>query len=234
MGSIINTFAYPRIPLSYDADMPHLKMIDIHGYIIPVRHYILNNKLNTLLMSHSNGEDIGMIDIEKISHLFNCNIVIYDYSSIGLHSCKEKGEEYCKKDIYHTYEYLLQYTSPDKIILYGRSLGTGPATWLAYHLSCQHQPCKLILVSPFRSIIKTMINIPLPFDQFNNEALAPSITCPVLIIHGCNDNVTNHAQSVQLSKKFKNLQKFVTVHGAGHHCLLNRPQYITAVKEFVN
>lgn len=232
MGLIINKFAYPHTPSSYDLTLPYLKFIhtDDPNYTIPIRHYVLNKNLNTLLMAHANSEDIGMFDIEKLSKKFNCNILTFEYSYLGLHSCKTASEENCKKDILYSYNYLLNEGIPQsKIIIYGRSLGTGPATYLA-----SLYPCDLILVSPFKSIVKTTINITGSFDQFRNECIADKVKGKVLILHGCNDKVCDYNQSLELSELFPNLYKFVTVHGAGHHCIYTTNLYYNSIRAFIN
>lgn len=51
-------------------------------------------------------------------------------------------------------EYLFAYITSvlgikeENIILFGRSIGSGPAT----HLASKHNPCALMLLSPFKSI----------------------------------------------------------------------------------
>lgn len=229
MGSIINKIVYPKILPSYDETLPYLKFVTKDNYRVPIRHYILDKNLNTLLMAHSNSEDIGMMDIEKLSNQFNCNIVIFDYANYGIHSYTIPSEDNCKKDIILVYNYLRTTTPSSKIILYGRSLGTGPATYLASFLNC-----KLILVSPFKSILKTCINISGPFDQFRNECVAPFVKGPVLIIHGCNDKVTDYNLSKELACIFPNLAGFVTIHGAGHHCIYKHQLYFDTIRKFVN
>lgn len=95
----------------------------------------------------------------------------------------------------------------------GRSLGSGPATWLASFTN----PSILILISPFTSI-KAVVNHAfgktaqlLVKERFNNLRLIPSVKCPVFILHGKNDTLIPHEQANKLYGKkmfWKYLSKF--------------------------
>jgi len=235
MGSIITSFALPKTKVTYNRDLPYLTFVKASYGNIPVVHYHRDDYLPTLLMAHSNGEDIGQFNVKKLSHQFNANIVVFDYCGYGLNTCKEASEDHCYHDIEHVYIYLIRCgILAENIILYGRSIGTGVASHMA-RLLCKHKiPTKLILVSPFKSVIRVMINLPYcPGDLFNIEKMAPNITCPVLIIHGCQDKLTDYRQSVALSALFPCLTQFVTIHGCGHHELTKREEYIDAIHSFV-
>lgn len=232
MGNIITQLALPGAPCSYDLDLPYLNFIIVDkNYIIPIRHYHLDDKLPTMLMCHANAEDIGRINVQKLSHQYNVNVCTFDYSSFGRHSCRKASEENCYKDVLAVYNYL-RLKNINNLILYGRSIGTSIASYLAYQLSLQNIYCKLILVSPFKTVMTTMINIWTPFDLFRTELIAPYITCPTLIINGCHDNVTDCKRSYELSQLFPNAQ-FVAIQGAGHHRIYKFKQYEDVLIQFI-
>ena len=87
----------------------------------------------TILYSHGNGEDLGMIE-NAISPLveegYTC--VSYDYPGYG-HSSGKPSEQGCYEAIDAVFTKLIQddeiYKS--RIVLWGRSLGTGPSCYLA-------------------------------------------------------------------------------------------------------
>ena len=78
----------------------------------------------------------------------------------------------------------------------GRSLGTGPAAFLASEYTCGG----LILLSPYTSIkaaakhylgcFGKCASYAIP-DIFKTLQVFPKIKCPVLIIHGAKDKVTS-------------------------------------------
>lgn len=79
----------------------------------------------------------------------------------------------------------------------GRSIGSGPATYLAAHKS----PGILILVSPFTSIqdiVKDFIGKYLMYavkDRFNNLQLFDHIKCPTFLLHGIKDPLISPSHS---------------------------------------
>jgi hypothetical protein len=81
---------------------------------------------------------------------------------------------------------------PEKdIILLGRSIGSGPATWLA----SVKNPGALILMSGFTSIKAVAKHLAGSFagafvkERFKNKRFMPCLKCPTLFIHGKRDNV---------------------------------------------
>lgn len=80
---------------------------------------------------------------------------------------------------------------PERIVLLGRSLGSGIATELAVRHPCR----QLILVSPYTSMVDMGKLIAGPLanfavaDRYNNLAKIRRVCCPVVILHGTRDEV---------------------------------------------
>ena len=74
----------------------------------------------------------------------------------------------------------------ENIILFGRSIGSGPATLVA----ARREPCALLLMSPFKSIrdiIKEQAGSVLQYvvsDRFRNIDQMPNVKCPTFFVHG--------------------------------------------------
>jgi esterase/lipase len=100
---------------------------------------------------------------------------------------------------------------PENIFIFGRSIGTGPATYLA----SQRKNCKmLILFSPFtnlKAIVKDYVSILSVFvrDRFPNIENIKGVEAPLFILHGKKDKIVKVEHSVQLHKtattKYKHL-----------------------------
>lgn len=228
--------AFPKIACRYDLTLPHLSFICVsHDYQIPICYYIKDKTWPYVIYSHANAETIGDFDIEALSEVFHANMLMYDYAGYGLHTCKQSSEAHAYKDIENVYQFLVNQGVPcERIVLYGRSIGTGVAAHMALLLSQQQRCCKLILVSPFKSVIQVVANWPnAPFDILRIDKMAPLITCQVLIIHGCRDVVTPHHQSKSLSLLFPNLYDFKTIHKCGHHNLYLQPEYYESIHKFI-
>jgi len=92
----------------------------------------------------------------------------------------DPSEENCYADISAVYDYLIKEKKipPSKIILYGRSLGSGPSCFLAAKSSDDGASVGgLILHAPFLSIYRVVIDsgCTLPGDKFPNLEFAPNI-----------------------------------------------------------
>jgi fermentation-respiration switch protein FrsA (DUF1100 family) len=95
------------------------------------------------------------------------------------------------------------------IILFGRSMGTGVAAYLASVPMAESPPFALVLASPYTSIasladsyskwlpLRHLVN-----NQFNTSALANSIHSPVLLIHGKKDTTIPISHSRSLYAQF--------------------------------
>ena len=172
----------------------------------------------TVLFSHGNAEDIGYVAplLEKIRDA-GFSIFAYDYQGYGTSEGKPT-EQHAYDDEDAAYNYLVQvvHIQPNRIIAFGRSVGTGPATDLA-----SHRPVAgLILQSPFTSAFRVMTRVSiLPFDRFNNLRKITSLRCPVLIIHGTQDTVINISHGRALFAAANEPKQSLWVEGANHNDL---------------
>jgi len=79
----------------------------------------------------------------------------------------------------------------ERLVLMGRSLGTGVATELAL----RHPPALLVLISPFTSMVDMGRSIAGPVaplavpDRYDNRAKIARVRCPVVILHGTRDEI---------------------------------------------
>jgi pimeloyl-ACP methyl ester carboxylesterase len=241
MGPAISTMAFRCPSSSYDENLPYLEFItraDIscsyyNTYRIPIIHFILDDNLPTMIMCHGNASDIGMENPQAISKLFGVNICLFDYSGYGLHSKKQPSEYDCQQDVVAVYDYLVKTKNVNQknIIIYGQSLGTGMATYLANYYR-EHKN-KLILVSPLYSASSVVTYFSVPGDIFKNCNLAPNILSPVLILHGDVDNVVPYKCGLDLSLLFTKLYKFVTLKGSSHNDVFTQ-EYFEEVYNFIN
>ena len=102
---------------------------------------------------------------------------------------------------------------PEDIIIFGRSIGTGVATYLA----SQRKQCKLLLLfAPFtnlKAIAKDYVSIFSIFlkDRFPNILRIKDVEAPLLIVHGIKDKIIKVEHSEKLfqeaTMKYKKLIK---------------------------
>ena len=96
-----------------------------------------NNKPYTIIYSHGNAEDVGLslYYLDRLVDELQCNVFAYEYPGYSL-SEGTPNEQYCYDAIQSAYEHVTQTlkVNPSNVILFGRSLGTGPTVDLAYKL----------------------------------------------------------------------------------------------------
>lgn len=214
-----NDIIFPAPPSSYRDDASIIKLKSSDGERISLYHLEAENSDKLLLYSHGNGEDIGTARfLLDHFHKLGISVIAYDYPGYGTSSGKS-SEEGCYAAADAVYQFAtdtLGY-APENITLYGRSLGSGPSSWLA-----ERKPVSgLIFDGAFTSTFRVMTQVKLlPWDAFDNYARLPKIECPVLVIHGTNDRTVpfSHAQKNWKAVKGSKYQLFID--GAGHSDLI--------------
>ena len=110
--------------------------------------------------------------------------------------------------------------SPDSIIVYGKSLGTGIAAYVAATKKCQ----QIILETPYYNIpslfnsfapiypVNNMANYKLPTFQFLQK-----VQQPITIFHGTADGVISYSNASKLLAVLKPTDKFITIPNGTHH-----------------
>ncbi len=110
----------------------------------------------------------------------------------------------------------------EKIILYGKSLGSGIATQLASVRDCK----RLILETPYYSIASLSkrffwmypVDMVLKYKIPQNEYLQ-KVVAPVSIFHGTDDWVITYNNALRLKSLLKPTDEFITIEKGDHHNL---------------
>lgn len=197
--------------------------------------YLPNPKgVYTILYSHGNAEDLGDIrPILTTIRSLGVSVFAYDYQGYGTSQGKpSESESY--KDIEAAYNYLTQKLGvpPQKIIIYGRSVGGGPSVDLA----SRKPAAGLILESTFISAFRTVTVIPIfPFDKFANLNKIEQVNCPVLVIHGKADEVIPFWHGEKLFASAKEPKLSLWIETAGHNDLTNvaGELYLESLRKFI-
>jgi abhydrolase domain-containing protein 17 len=160
--------------------------------------YLFNPKSTyTILFIHGNASDLGNVRFLLDSfQQWGFNVFAYDYRGYGTSDGKP-GERNAYQDADAAYTYLTQQlkTPPDRIIVYGQSIGGGSAADLA----SRRPIAGLILESTFTSAFRVVIPFPiLPFDKFTSRDKLKKVRSPVLVMHGKADDIIpfHHGQAL--------------------------------------
>ena len=125
---------------------------------------------------------------------------------------------------------------PSRIVVFGRSLGSGVAVPLA-----ANRPVRaVVLVSPFDSlrsiarkqypIVPVSMLLKHPFDSL---AHAPAIDVPLLVLAGEQDDLIPATYSRRLHDGWSGPKRWTLIPGADHNDIHVRPEYWLAIREFL-
>ncbi len=221
---------------------------------IPVDDVVLgyrlfkNSDLNAPLMLYFHGNGEIAPDYTSFAHEFlnlGLNLLVLDYRGYGW-STGEPRVKYLIEDAEKIMEALPAFKAEhgltsDKLIVFGRSLGSAPATHVAYTF-----PTKLtalVIESGFAQLPPLMASLGLPVqwqanlpDPMGNLRKMTEVKCPVLIIHGERDTLIPIANGEKMYEATPSEnKKLVRLAGVGHNDLLLRiDEYFGALRGFLN
>jgi len=189
----------------------------------------------TLLYSHGNAEDIGSIlPLLKLYTQHGFNVFAYDYPGYG-YTPGKSSEEHTYLAIDCAYSHLINQAKvpPEKIILYGRSLGGGPSVDIA----TREKPAGLILEATFMTTFRILTRIKIiPWDKFDNLSKIENINCPLLSIHGTRDEVVPFGHGKYLHQYAPKPKYNEWIDGADHNNIIETMgnRYWECLNEFAN
>lgn len=174
---------------------------------------------HTLLYSHGNGEDL-----ETVLPLLNeyvrrgFSVLAYEYPGYG-RSPGKSNEKTVTASIDAAYSYLIAQgrAAPADIVVYGRSMGSGPSVDLAV----RKPVAGLILEGGYVSAFRVITRLPLlPWDKFANTRKLPRVRCPVFVVQAANDEVVGYWHGPRLFAAANEPKSCWRVEGAGHNDLI--------------
>lgn len=184
---------------------------------------------DVILYFHGNAGDLsGWQYVAKDFTDSGFNVFLIDYRGYGK-STGRLSEKGMYRDAKAAYDYLIaQGFPPSRILIYGRSIGSGVAVALASRVSCKG----LVLESPFSSLSRLANEkLPLFFPslylrfRFDNLAKINQVKCPVLFLHGSHDTLIPLAHSQKLYEHFQGKKQLITVERGAHNDLHTFPRY---------
>ncbi len=165
-----------------------------------------------------------------------------------LPSIGNPSEENCYADIDAAYRFLrFDLNVPaQNIVLYGRSLGSGPSCYLASGTAQSTDP-KLggpvggvILHAPFLSVYRIVLDTGCTIygDKFPNIDHAPMIESPLCLVHGTADQIVpfNHSERLYEALQPKARARPLYIEGMGHNNVHSvvRPMFVSRLNEFLD
>jgi esterase/lipase len=178
---------------------------DISNYIPCLFLPEYDHSSKFLIYFHGNRDDIFSSELfcQYFSEKLKMNVIIVEYPGYSLYNIDKNATVICEDSII-VYDFIVKKfnAKDDDIYIVGRSLGTGPAVYLA----SQRNPKSLFLISPFKSI-KSIKNVLISFflkDIFSSIDIINQVKCQIFFIHGKNDPLIDFNHSIELFSKSDN------------------------------
>ena len=162
------------------------------------------------------------------------DVLIIDYRGYG----KSRGrmsEGTLYGDAQYIYDEMKGKYGEERIVLYGRSIGSAPAA----HLAATNRPRMLVLEGPFYNLKelarRTYPILPTFLLRYSYEVnrLAAKADCPVHIFHGDRDEVIHYSYGERLAEELGERGTLYTIEGGHHNDLDSFPEYQRKLAEIL-
>lgn len=193
----------------------------------------------TIVLFHGNAGSIShRVAKGAAYHLFGVGVLLVEYRGYGGNS-GTPTEQGLYNDGRAAMDFLTKKLNlpPEKIAIYGESLGSG----VAVQMATEYDAAALVLETPFSSTAAVASAI-YPFipaklllkDRYDNIAKIGHIKpMPVLIVHGTADGVVPFTEGEKLFDAAVAPKKFITIEGGNHNNLYSFPATATEIGTFL-
>lgn len=214
---------------NFDSNFEELFLKPDGEAVINALHFKAENPKGVILYFHGNAGDLsrwGLITEYFVDKHYD--VFVMDYRTYGK-STGPLSEAALYQDAQYCYDYLKSRYSENQITLYGRSLGTGMATYVA----SKNQPKQLILETPYYNLedlakhrfpifpMKYLMRYRLASHEYIAQA-----RCPIAMVHGTEDRVVPFVSGKKLfSVAPRELSTFTIVENGNHNNLIQFDAY---------
>ncbi|MGC9452267.1 MAG: alpha/beta hydrolase [Oceanipulchritudo sp.] len=230
-----NRLLFPAPPSGY-SDSPEILKFRYGESGTAVSMLFLANPGSPYLVfyHHGNGEDLQSV-LPRLQGLREAGFAVLAWDYPGYGTSEGRPSESLVLEIAgRIRDAIPEITGypKDRTLLYGRSLGGGPAIWLA----SREEAAGLILEGVFTSVFRVGLGINiLPWDLFDNIKRIRSIRCPVLVMHGTRDGTVPFRHGVRLLEAAPEPKFFTWFDGGKHNDLIEAypDAYYSSIRKFV-
>ncbi len=211
--------------------------VKLHGWFLQARQQPAKG---TVLYAHGNGGNITYFQ-GVAADLANrgMDVLLYDYRGYGRSEGTAPSEAELYADADAAYDFLIttRGVNPEKLAIYGLSLGTTAAIDLAARKTCG----ALVLEAPLSSA-SDMASAAIPLiprglhwilkNRFASERKIANVKCPVFVAHGEADQIIPVAQGKKVFAAAPEPKKLLLI-PRGTHWLPSVKGYMDSVAEFI-
>jgi uncharacterized protein len=163
------------------------------------------------------------IDLTQLGY----EVLMMDYRGYGK-STGKPGEDVLYNDARAVWLWSRENLEVDRLVLYGRSLGTAVAAQLAMEANPSH----LILETPFdeirgamHPIARNLLSIFSNKNVFPTKSFLANLECPKIIFHGTKDRIVPLDSALKLKPLLAETDQFVVIQNGKHGDLRNYDLY---------
>lgn len=231
---LIGTPADYDLPFE-DVYFPTADGLKLHGWFVPGERDI------AWLWFHGNAGNIShrLDNLRLLHEKLQLNVFLFDYRGYG-QSQGQPSEKGTYLDGQAAFNYLRSRSDvdPQRIILFGRSLGGG----VAVELASREKVYGLILESPFTSVpdmAKKVVPLlplgPIIRTKYDSLSKIGRVQAPLLVIHGDMDEIVPMEQGMRLYEAAGDPKELYIIPGAGHNdtYMVGGEEYFQALARFV-
>jgi len=203
-----------------DVFFPSTNKANLHAW-----YFQVPDSRGTAIISHGNAGNISyrvhLIDLLMRNKL---SVLAYDYQGYGKSEGSPSIENVCADGL-AAYDYLtnVRKVDPQKVIVYGESLGGGVTSYIATH----RKVGAIILQSTFSSIphvakekmllMKFYPRFLFPKNCLDSASWLSAQHAPLLIVHGKNDTIIPFSEAEVLFKEAAEPKQLAPLESANHN-----------------
>ena len=232
-------YQLPYEDIYVSIDSPNGQKERIHGWWIPAQL----QPYKTLLYLHGSALNIGAnVDHARRFHNLGFSVFLVSYRGYGLSDGEFPSEGQMYADAEAAWNYLVKQKqiNPDRIFIYGHSIGGA----IAIDLATRHPDAAgLIVEATFTSIFDMarlkyryrLLPMGLIVEQkFDSRKKVGHLKIPVLFIHGTEDALVPPEMSRRLYEKTPSPKRLIFIKGGGHNnsAAVGGETYLRSIRQF--
>lgn len=232
--------SYDGTPRDVGLEYEELTLTTSDGVSIGAWYVPSPKAKGSAIFCHGNAGNIShRLEWINLLHDLGLNVLIFDYRGFG-RSEGRPSEKGTYEDAETAWRHLVDTRgeSPDRIILFGRSLGGG----VAIELARRHPPAALVVESTFTNLVDVgqlhFRFIPVRFlliYRYDSIAKVPHIKCPKLFFHGSTDGLIPISLGRKLFEAAAEPKQFIETPGGHNEAgFTYSPEYTAQLAAFID
>lgn len=199
--------------------------VRLHGWFV---HAHADAPVATVIYFHGNGGNLSYVGwLARELSARGLDVLLFDYKGYGRSEGASLDEGSVYEDAEAAYDYVVgeRGVAPERVVLYGQSLGTAAAVDVA-----SRRPCAALVLESGLSSASDMAALVVPFapralfrltrNRFDSARKLAQISRPVLVAHGERDRIIPAEQGRALYEAAREPKRFILVPEAGHNNLV--------------